>query len=151
MTLATPSQIEEFLDRWLSFQECIIQSIEIRHRGTEVEIALDYIWEAGWTVRETPIRVPLRFRGIQEFRMYNALSPHRVAHLEEIGWGFDEIALARVDSDLLLDPDTNATFIRLFFLWEGRNAREIGISFKALEVRDEHAAGPEGSSSPAWP
>ncbi|MEJ7712985.1 MAG: hypothetical protein WKF84_24870 [Pyrinomonadaceae bacterium] len=101
-----------------------------------MELIFDYIWTDDGHIRsnlERPENITLKFRLVQEFRMHNALNAVMCAHPEEVGWGLNEVAVARVNDDVHEQHRfLPAPFNHVAFLWEGE--RRIDIIFSELEV-----------------
>lgn len=141
-----PQSIDLFFARWDHFPECIVRGIQVDNHYTEVEIAVDYVWDANGGILETPLIVPLRFQVVQAFSIVNALNKWQVEAMERLDWGFDEFALIRISGHELtpVHPySASGTYTRAEFVWEGD--RRIEIVFKRLTVPDIFLGGPDES------
>lgn len=129
-------EIKELLESYHNLSECVIEQINWTDFGTTVEVVFDYIWTDDGRIRpdlEHPENVTLKFRLVQEFRMHNALNAAMCAHPEEMGWGLNEIAVARVNDDVYDQYRfLPVPFNHVAFLWE--DERRIDIIFSELEV-----------------
>ena len=147
-----PSEITNILYNHHRFEECVLEDVLWRNNGTEIDLLFDYIWpdtnalyfdNGVRKIRDTEVRndldTPLiktiRFKMVQEFSIHNWLNDAIIDQPNEIGWGFNEIALIEVKDDNLFlakYPKQSVDFHHICVFWEGD--RRIDIVCNHIEV-----------------
>ena len=138
--------MEELLDRFSTFGECIIQQVQLGNFQTEIKVLVDYIWGEGGTIRpdlgKRPEIVALWFRRVQEARFRNGLNDAMLVESVRLDWGMNEVAAIQVlDDPAVLGPYADAAIAlrHAAILWEGgpgnRLPRRIDIVYGDFELR----------------
>ena len=129
MVVNNIQEIKDCFVKYKNFQECIIENIRFADYFTTIEIDINNIWTNDGRIRNNLDTkkeiVQLRFKRLNNFKIFNDLNDRILSELDKINWGFNEVALAR------LEPTEN-NFIKVLFQWE--NNRVIEIIFKDLEL-----------------
>lgn len=129
MVIKDIKEIKDCFSRYNDFQECIIEDLLLEDYFTTIKITINNIWNSDGQIRnnlntEKDI-LQLRFKGLNSFEIFNDLYESILTQIDEINWGFNEVALAKVELE-------ENNYIRVVFLWESNRA--IKITFKELEL-----------------
>lgn len=138
MTTSDKNEIREIINGHKGFSECIIEKFLWKHFGTTIELTIRYIYDQDGYIAKSmdDWRVlVLNFHLVQDLRISNALTEPMCNALERLNWGFNEIALMKLeDNPELLTPfkEFITPFHHIAILWE--NARRVDIVFSKLEM-----------------
>ncbi|MGH7495431.1 MAG: hypothetical protein ACREOO_23990 [bacterium] len=131
-------EIREIIEVHRGFSECILEDIIWKNFGITVEFTIRYIYDNYGRILKSmddwQILV-LRFNLVQELRISNALKQAMCNEPERLNWGFNEIALTRLENDSrLIYPfrEFDIPFHHIAILWE--NERRIDIVFSEMEL-----------------
>lgn len=148
-------KIREILYKHYEFGDCIIEDIKWTDYGTSIEIKINYIWTDtnGFFIDsngkhcvkdgkirpdlDRPVIKTLKFTLVQEFLLKNFLPLNSPEDKDEIGWGFSEIDVIRIeDSRLFLDyyRKEKIDYHHLCIYFGGN--RRLDIVFHELEILD---------------
>lgn len=94
------AEIVKVLERYRSFEECLLKEVRTVCFGTGVELRFDYIWSdedpEGELVSDNPRPVTLRLDVVHDVRFVTALPPGIHTGPERANWGLSEVALVRL-------------------------------------------------------
>ncbi|HEX5438989.1 MAG TPA: hypothetical protein VFW98_17690 [Gemmatimonadaceae bacterium] len=138
MILETGERIAQYLQQHHHFSECVLEDIRWLHYGTSIELVFDYIWTQDGELRSdttSPEIEALRFLGVQEFSLKNALNEAISLQPAEVNWGLSEIAMLQLVDDETLLAKYKSLPIPVHHVrcsWE--SDRQIDIVFTTVEV-----------------
>ncbi|MBX3722404.1 MAG: hypothetical protein KF713_11250 [Turneriella sp.] len=130
--------IAQALERFSNFSEWIIEAIELQKFGTTIRMELySPIDASGKSIsnEDNYLRCVLLFEGVQEFQIQNHLNNALITNLNEINWGFNEIAAFKiVDKSEIAEKyhNSNVPLTEYVFLWESQ--RQIRIISTSLVI-----------------
>ncbi len=136
--------ILDILTKYKNFEECVINDIQFKKHGYEVEFLINYIYNKKGVINfDIDRQTKLIFNCVQEFRITNSWNSSQISEPENINWGSSEVAIIQLsdgDSDLLnkykSHLEENISFHHVEVLWESE--RRIDIIFKDLSVEEVH-------------
>ena len=128
-----PSSHSELLENYNNFQECILSVLIWKHYLTALDIVFNQAWDSLKNLKVSR-KITLRISGLQSFHIVNHLTPAVLKHPEELNWGFNEVALVKIE------PFSSETLVpfdgyKLSLLWESERRIEITAAF--IEVFDD--------------
>jgi hypothetical protein len=141
MKFSEKNEIKKVINDHNGFSESIIVDFKWKEFGTTIELTIRYVYDDSGRVPKSmdDWRVlGLQFNLVQELRVSNALTNAMCKKPEELNWGFNEIALMKLeDNPNLLAPyrQFSLPFHHVAILWE--NERRIDIVFSALEIPEK--------------
>lgn len=130
------TNIQEILNKYNNFQECILENINFCDFGTTVSLTFNYIWDENKLIRKDLDKsklIILTFNQIQEFHLENGLTEFIINSPSKINWGINEISLIRLNErSQLLDKYnfSNVKFHHISILWESK--RQLNIIFHSI-------------------
>lgn len=132
------SEIQAIINTHRGFSDCIIEEFKWKHFGTTMELKIRYIYDQNGHIPKSMDdwhTLVLSFHLVQKLRISNALTQTMCNEPERLNWGFNEIALIKLeDNPELLTPfkEFITPFHHIVILWESE--RRIDIVFSELEI-----------------
>lgn len=136
MVIKVFSEMIKTIDRYKSFQECILTALEFKDGLTSVEFTIDFLYDVNGNFRAAPEpqMIKLKLNQTQLFKFNGDLSKSQLERPDLINWGLNEVSIVKIkDSSPLLDMCSSSPgFFHCEFLWESN--RKIDVIFRSMEV-----------------
>ena len=137
MKISDSGHIENILEEYNDFRECILQEVAWEDQGTTLELTFDYVERQDGEVLLDLQRdsITMRLFLVQEFHVRNALNDAILREPYRINWGLSEVALVELKEDekfLAYYENPVVPLHHLAILWE--TERRIDIVFSGIEM-----------------
>src|SRR5262245_28572058 len=91
--------LQAALERWRSFEECLLHDVRFVNFGFGVDVVFNYVWGEGGRVRndvlENPHLVAFHLLGVESLRFQGGLTSGMRENFESINWGLAEISMVK--------------------------------------------------------